>query len=141
MNTRMIVSACIALLLCAGAQLAAQDNAPVAAPDSAALLPGAPAVPTQFDVAPTVLKRVMPVYPEEAKADNLEGIVYVQIWVAKDGSVKDAKIAKSEQPAFNKSALEAVRQWTFVPAQKDGKSIDVWVTLPLRYRLAQDGSK
>jgi protein TonB len=139
MNTRMIVSACIVLLLCAAAQLAAQDNAPAA--DSAALLPGAPAVSTQFDLPPTVLKRVMPVYPEEAKADNLEGIVYVQIRVGTDGSVKDAKIAKSEQPVFNQSALDAVRQWTFVPAQKDGAAVDVSVTLPLRYRLATDGGK
>jgi TonB family protein len=88
------------------------------------------------DKEPVVTKRVNPVYPEEAKAKGLEGKVYVSILVDTGGKVKEAKVLKSDNPVFDTAALDAARQWLFSPAIKDGKAVEVLLTMPFMFKLA-----
>jgi TonB family protein len=43
---------------------------------------------------------------------------------------------------LNKAALDAIRQWTFTPAvSKEGKTVEVWVTIPVKFKLAEKEGK
>lgn len=58
----------------------------------------------------------------------------VKLTIPPDGIPKDVTIAKGYRPEFDQSALEAVRQWRFQPAMKDGKPLEVTVTLQVVFQ-------
>lgn len=109
--------------------------------DAGRVDPEAPPGNIEYDEAPVPTKQVMPKYPEDAMRDNLEGIVYLNVWITAEGTVKKAEVLKSDAAVLNQAAIDAVRQWEFTPAKKDGKPIAVWVTIPFKFRLKTDGSK
>ena len=54
------------------------------------------------------------VYPPVAAENGLEGVVMVTVYLDKTGAIKDAEITTSDNSIFNKEALNAVRNTTFV---------------------------
>jgi TonB family protein len=61
---------------------------------------------------PTKLFDVKPVYPQAARAAGVTGNVVVEITIAADGAVADARILRSI-PLLDEAALQAVRQWRY----------------------------
>src|SRR5262249_34782625 len=57
---------------------------------------------------PKLIHEVKAVYPQEAKDAKIQGDVEVDIRIAKDGTVADAKVSKSI-PALDKAAVDAVK--------------------------------
>jgi protein TonB len=88
-----------------------------------------------FEKEPVVIYRVEPVYPEFAKKAGLEGQVYVNIWVDKEGKVRDVKILKSDSEIFNQPVVDACMQWKFSPAMMKNGPVAVWVAVPFRFSL------
>jgi TonB family protein len=78
------------------------------------------------DVQNEILRRakskVQPVYPELARKMNLTGTVKVEVVVAPNGTVKDAKVVGGH-PVLAGAALEAVRKWRFEPATVESTGI------------------
>lgn len=77
--------------------------------------------------APTDLLRrakskVQPVYPELARKMKLVGSVKVEVVVAPNGSVKDAKVVGGH-PVLANAALEAVKKWRFEPAPGESTGV------------------
>ena len=66
--------------------------------------------------------KVQPVYPELARKMNLTGTVKVEVVVAANGSVKDAKVLGGH-PVLARAALEAVRKWRFEPAAGESSGV------------------
>jgi len=89
--------------------------------------------------APVNTTRVNPIYPEEARAKRIQGIGILEVLIDKTGIVKDATVLKRLPYGLSEAAVEAVRQWTFVPATKDGQAVDAVFNLTINFRL--DGSK
>ncbi|MEK6375903.1 MAG: energy transducer TonB [Acidobacteriota bacterium] len=89
--------------------------------------------------APVVITRVNPFYPEEARQARISGIVILEVLIDKTGAVKDATVLKGLPNGLSEAAVEAVRQWMFVPATKDGQAVDVVFNLTINFRL--DGPK
>jgi TonB family protein len=56
--------------------------------------------------------KVAPVYPELAKRMNITGTVKVQVTVAANGSVKNAKLVGGH-PVLANAAMDAVKKWRF----------------------------
>ena len=69
-----------------------------------------------------VKSKVQAVYPELARKMNLAGSVKVQVVVAPNGSVKEAKIVGGH-PVLANAALDAVRKWRFEPAAGESTGI------------------
>lgn len=92
---------------------------------------------------PKPLTKVQPVYPKEALKEHIEGLVHVGIFVDEKGNVVKAKIEKSDAPLLENAALDAARQWTFTPAidKKDKKPVGVWLTIPFKFKLQEDGKE
>ena len=75
----------------------------------------------QEEITRKAKSKVAPVYPELAKRMNLTGVVRVQLTVAANGSVKDAKLLGGH-PVLAGAALDAVRKWRYEagPAESTG---------------------
>src|SRR5262249_12551598 len=79
---------------------------------------------------PKRIKFVDPIYPEIARAASVEGYVTIEARIAKDGSVRDARVI-SGQPLLNDAALGAVRQWLYSPTQLNGQPVEVMMTVTI----------
>ncbi len=75
-------------------------------------------------------------YPTEAKKAGLEGKVFVEFVVEKNGTVSDAKVLKGFDEACDKEALKAITsapKWH--PAVKDGKNVRQKMVIPIAFKL------
>jgi TonB family protein len=77
---------------------------------------------TQNEVLRRAKSKVQPVYPELARKMNLTGTVKVEVVVAPNGMVKDAKVVGGH-PVLANAALEAVRKWRFEPAAAESSGV------------------
>jgi TonB family protein len=98
----------------------------------------------QFDATvqmPKPLKQVPPKYPESARKRGATGTVLVRALVTKDGTVGRVVVprGKGVDPDLERAAVDAVRQWTFEPAKKNGTPVDVYVMIPVKFRLDAKG--
>jgi len=78
----------------------------------------------------TLLYSVQPKYPKEAAKRRLEGSVTVQALVDTGGRVLQVHIIKSTSEEFNQAVIDAVMQWKYTPARKNGKPINAWIIPP-----------
>jgi len=74
------------------------------------------------EITRRVKSKVQAVYPELARKMNLTGTVKVEIVVAANGTVKDAKVVGGH-PVLVNAALDAVRKWRFEPAAGETSGI------------------
>jgi TonB family protein len=85
------------------------------------------------DAHPKLLHRVNPEYPASEKASRVEGLVVALLRVEIDGRVGDARIERGLGAAFDTAALEAVRQWRFEPARRDGNAVTADYRVTIRF--------
>ena len=85
--------------------------------------------------APVVIRRVEPMYTDEARRDRVSGIVIVEALVDKSGVVKDAIVLKPLPFGLSDAALDAVKQWQFQPATQNGAPVDVVFNLTIDFRI------
>ena len=69
----------------------------------------------QGEIVRRAKSKVAPVYPDLARKMNITGTVKIQVVVAPNGTVKDAKVLGGH-PVLAGAALDAVRKWRFEPA-------------------------
>jgi len=75
-------------------------------------------------------------YPDEARAQGLEGSVQVRVAVGEDGKAKDARISKSSgNQLLDSAAVKTAKTFTFSPAIKNGRPIQTLVSVPIEFRL------
>ena len=75
-------------------------------------------------------------YPPVAQENGIQGKVYIQFVVNKDGSIVDPKIIRSADTSLDKEAMRVVQampKWT--PGRQRGKAVRVRFTLPVTFRL------
>jgi TonB family protein len=84
---------------------------------------------------PRLLKEIKPDYPDDARRRRLEGSVDLEIVVRRDGSVGDVKILKGLASELNDRAIQAVRQWRFSPAHRQGVPVDVIVEVSVEFKM------
>ncbi len=84
---------------------------------------------------PSIVKQVVPEYPNGAQLMGAEGQVLVKMWVSSKGKANYAVILKSTNPGFNTAALYAAVQTEFLPAKNGGKPVAVWVVMPYTFRF------
>jgi periplasmic protein TonB len=59
------------------------------------------------------------------------------LWLIVDpeGNPRDIKVAHSLNPGLDQKAVEAVRQWKFAPAMKDGHPVAVQINVEVNFKL------
>jgi TonB family protein len=84
---------------------------------------------------PKLIKKVDPVYPEQARAEGIQGVVILEIMTDGEGKVVRVKILKSESSLLNPAAVDAVKQWRYEPLIFKGKPTPVIFTITVAFRL------
>jgi TonB family protein len=84
---------------------------------------------------PKAVKIVDPSYPEEARKTKLNGSVVVAVAVNEKGSIDDVKVVRSSDRRFEQNAIDAVRQWKFLPATRDGQPVAVQMNSEMTFKL------
>jgi len=104
-------------------------------PGSGGGIGGGPYRPGSGIQPPRLLREVKADYTEEARLRAISGEVVLEIVVRRDGSVGDAKILQGLGGGLNERALQAVRQWRFAAAQRQGVPVDVIVEVAVEFKL------
>ena len=82
----------------------------------------------------TLIRRVDPVYPAQAREKRLAGPVTVEATIAENGSVRTVKVV-SGTALLADSAADAVRQWRYKPATLNGKAIEAQKQITVVFKL------
>ena len=90
--------------------------------------------PPKSDVA--YLNNPKPTYPAFARRRELQGVVLLNVMVDISGLPLTVTVKQgSGHRILDESALQAVKQWHFVPAQRGGIPVQAVVTIPIRFQL------
>ena len=83
---------------------------------------------------PMKIRDVRPVYPDDAMAAKVMGVVIVEAIIDPDGTIADARIVRSV-PMLDDAALSAVRQWKFTTTLLNGEPAAVIMTVTVNFTL------
>lgn len=85
--------------------------------------------------APVPIVHVNPVYPEEARAEHVSGMVVLETVIDHTGAVRDIKVLKALPRGLTEAAVDAVKQWVFKPGTINGEAVDVIFNLTINFKL------
>jgi protein TonB len=74
-------------------------------------------------------------YTEIAIRSKIEGTVYIEAKIDKDGNVIDAVVKKGIGGGLDESALNAVKLTKFYPGKQRGKAVGVKMIIPIKFVL------
>jgi TonB family protein len=87
---------------------------------------------------PVIISQVEPQYPPVARNLRLDGQVEARALIGTDGAVEEVEIVNSTRPGvgFEKATQDAISQWRYKPATKNGVKVRMWVTIrvPFNFR-------
>jgi protein TonB len=87
-----------------------------------------------YDQPPRLIKSAKPIYPQEAFVKKIEGTVVLEIVIDANGYVVRERVIQSI-PLLDAAAIQAVRQWIFVPALKHGRPVMTIANAPVNFRI------
>ena len=83
-----------------------------------------------------IASRVEPVYPDDAKAKNIEGTVMLNVDIDQEGNVERVELV-SGHPMLAPAAMDAVLQWKYRPFVLRGEAVPVETTEQVKFVLPQ----
>jgi TonB family protein len=82
------------------------------------------------------VEKVAPAYPEEARAEKVQGEVVLDLAVDTDGAVSEVNVVKDPDARLSEAAAAAAGQWKFEPARtSEGKPVAVLYTVTIAFKL------
>jgi TonB family protein len=84
---------------------------------------------------PKLLDKTDPNYTDEARAAKLQGREVLNVVIGPDGLVHDAHVVSGIGLGLDENGIDAVSQWRFQPATKDGEPVPVTATIEINFRL------
>jgi TonB family protein len=82
----------------------------------------------------TLIRRLDPTYPPDAKAKRLAGSVVLDVTVSEDGSVREAHVVAGP-PQLAKAATDAVQQWRYNPLKLNGRPVAFHQQITIIFKL------
>jgi protein TonB len=90
---------------------------------------------SELDRHPVPIQRIAPVYPYEAKQQQLTGWVRLLFVVDEAGATRNIRVDGSSSRLFEGPAQDALRSWRFTPGMKDGRAVRTRMLLPFVFSL------
>jgi len=81
--------------------------------------------PLQIVGIPKVIHHVEPSYPKELWLRRIGGKISLRVTIDEEGIVQKVDVLKSIHPYLNYTAVQAMRQWTFMPVLFKGEPVPV----------------
>jgi protein TonB len=85
--------------------------------------------------APQALSTPDPEYTEEARNAKTQGTCILWLIVDEHGNPRDVRVVRGLGFGLDAKAIEAVKQWRFQPAEKDGHPVNVQISIEVGFRL------
>jgi periplasmic protein TonB len=85
--------------------------------------------------APQAISTPDPEYTEEARNAKTQGTCVLWLIVDQQGHPRDIRIVRGLGHGLDARAIEAVKQWRFQPATKDGQPVNVQISVEVAFRL------
>jgi TonB family protein len=82
----------------------------------------------------SLVYRVEPEYPEEARQQNIQGPVVLDVHIGRDGAVEEVKLLSGQQLLAD-AAIAAVKQWRFKPRTWRGHPVEMQTKVTLNFRM------
>jgi TonB family protein len=83
---------------------------------------------------PKSLHTVDPEFTEAARKAKLLGDASLAVVVGTDGKPRSVWVVRILGEGMDENAIEAVRQWVFTPATKEGKPVPILINVALDFR-------
>jgi len=82
----------------------------------------------------TIIKKI--VYPSLAKQQNIQGKVYLLVYVNEKGTVDDVKVVRGLGMGCDDAAIDAVKKSKFTPGQDKGQNVKVKLSIAITFKLS-----
>jgi TonB family protein len=114
------------------------------APTDAALTPASDAQSTipstvqrVFTTAPPdlLIRKVQPIYPQDAKNARVSGTVVLRAIIGTDGRVHDLSVVSTPWPSLAAEGLSSVSKWEYKPLLVDGVPVEFKTTINVIFTL------
>jgi len=89
---------------------------------------------------PAATRKVDPAYPLQLMRENVAGTVILYAVIHADGTVGNVRVLRGVDDRLDRFASEAVAQWQFHPATKNGTPVDVEATFQIPFRPPRVGT-
>jgi TonB family protein len=89
---------------------------------------------------PTATRKVDPAYPLQLMRQNVAGTVILYAIIRADGSVGNVRVLRGVDDRLDRFASQALAQWQFQPATKNGSPVDVEATFKIPFRPTRGDS-
>jgi len=81
-----------------------------------------------------LLKKVQPMYPQNAMAMHVEGAVELMATISKTGTIANLKVL-SGPPLLTRAASDAVKQWKYAPYLLNGEPVEIQTQITVNFKL------
>jgi TonB family protein len=143
MRNTLWIALAVSICTCAGGSWAqtsaASPEAPSAVSGSPSDLPDDQAFAQYQRVTkgikpPKTLSAPDPKFPSLPDGAEQRGTVVMLIGVSPKGRVEVVRVLRSDEEAFDKTAITTVKKWKFKPAEKDGHPVPVQITVEMKFQ-------
>ena len=82
------------------------------------------------------LNNPAPNYPMQARQRNIQGKVLLNVAVKTDGTAATVVVSRSSgSKILDEAALDAVKDWRFIPAKRKGEVVQANVIVPVEFKI------
>jgi TonB family protein len=92
------------------------------------------------DTPPKAIHTPEAEFSDEARRGKFEGVVIVSLVVTEEGLPADLRLVRSAGHGLDEKALEAVSQYRFQPAMRNGQPVAVRISVEISFRLGRGGA-
>jgi TonB family protein len=83
---------------------------------------------------PKKTRDVQPIYPADAQAARVQGVIIIEATIDPLGNVVNARVLRG-QPMLDQAAVDAVNQWQFEPTQLNNVPVPVIMTVTVNFSM------
>jgi len=138
LNLKLRVGAATENLTVTG-KLTAVSTAPPPPPPPPVGSAGKPIGPVRVSsgvMAGLAISQPQPIYPADAKAARVQGVVVLHAIISKDGTIANLQVISGPPPLLV-SSIDAVRQWKYKPYLLNGEPTEVETTININYTFGE----
>ena len=135
LNLKLRVGSVAENLTVTGAPAAVSAPPPPSPPPPLVPAAGKPVGPVRVSsgtMAGMAISQIQPIYPADAKATHVQGVVVLHAIISKTGTVENLQVISGPPPLIV-SSIDAVRQWKYKPYLLNGEPTEVETTININY--------
>ncbi len=115
------------------AETKTQENSPTPGKDASTFHSSGGAM---TEAKPNYLRNPAPVYPRQARQKGWQGVVVLRVSVSAEGRATQVeKEISSGYDVLDRSAIQAVKSWRFLPARIGELPVNSTARVPVRFKL------